>query len=467
MLILLSVWLAVGIGLIVCQGRRASAGLPLAYLLGLCLIHVPGAILYLDAEEGNVTRVGFEQTTIGIVAFLVGVIIARYAFVRPLGKQASAAQTENFTPRRITALDRLAVLYLIVGGIVSFVALPLAARIPSATALVAPLGSLIIVGACVRLWVAIESRNWLKFWCTMALLPLLPLVTLIGGFLGGGTFWGLAIVSFLFAQSKRRLVYFLLAPAVFFIGLSVFVNYMAARDEYRKLVWHQQASIGDRLSHITDSFQHFEWLDLSNFRHRKAIDLRLNQNEFIGIAVERLELGAVEYAYGDTVGKVAMGLIPRVLWPDKPVTGGGGTVVHDFTGLDLAEGTSFGAGQVFEFYVNFGSLGVIGGFLLYGWLIGRMDLSVIKYLRQGDQRRFLLWFLPALPLLSSGGNLLEIVVGTVSAAITAYSIGYLLPRRWADRDVTFEKATIRDDAEKHLCWAAEIYILSFRALTNK
>ena len=246
---------------------------------------------------------------------------------------------------------------------------------------------------------------------------------------------GLAIVSFLFAQSKRRLVYFLLAPAVFFGGLSVFVNYMAARYEFRQLVWHQQASIGDRLSRITDSFQHFEWLDLSNLGHRKAIDLRLNQNEFIGIAVERLELGAVEYAYGGTVAKVAMGLIPRILWPGKPVVGGGGSVVHDFTGLEFAEGTSFGAGQVFEFYVNFGSLGVIGGFLLYGWLIGRIDLSTIKYLRQGDQRRFLLWFLPGLALLAAGGNLLEIVVGTVSSVIIGYSIGYLLPGRWVARDM--------------------------------
>src|SRR5262245_10019441 len=194
MLILLSIWLAVGIGLIVCQGRRASAGLPLAYLLGLSLIHVPGAILYLDAAEGNVTKVGFEQTTIGLVAFLVGVIIARYAFVRSPNQQASAGQTENFTPRRITVLDRLALLYLIVGCTVSFALLPLAARIPSATAVVAPLGSLIVVGACVRLWVASETQNSLKFWCTMALLPVLPLATLVqGGFLGAGTSWAMGI----------------------------------------------------------------------------------------------------------------------------------------------------------------------------------------------------------------------------------------------------------------------------------
>ena len=116
-------------------------------------------------------------------------------------------------------------------------------------------------------------------------------------------------------------------------------------------------------------------------------------------------------------------------------------MLRDFTGIEFAEGSSFGAGQVFEFYVNFGSLGVIGGFLLYGWLIGRMDLSVIKNLRQGDQKRFVLWFLTCLALLNAGGNLLEIVVGTVSAFITAYSIGYLLPRRSAARGAIIRGAT--------------------------
>ena len=51
--------------------------------------------------------------------------------------------------------------------------------------------------------------------------------------------------------------------------------------------------------------------------------------------------------------------------------GGGGTIVQDFTGIEFADGTSVGAGQVLEFYVNFGTWGVIGGFLLFGWLIGQ------------------------------------------------------------------------------------------------
>ena len=75
------VWLAVGIGLILSQGPRGSAGLPLAYFLGLSMIHVPGAMLYLDDNEmssmADLTKAGFEQTVIGMTAFLAGVLIAK------------------------------------------------------------------------------------------------------------------------------------------------------------------------------------------------------------------------------------------------------------------------------------------------------------------------------------------------------------------------------------------------------
>jgi hypothetical protein len=411
-------------------------GLPLAYFLGLSLIQVPGAILYLDADVSNLTRIGFEQATIGVLAFLVGVLIARYALLRPPHQQMGAGQTKDFMSQSLTALDRLALIYLSVGGVVYFAVLPFVGGIPSATAILSPLGSLIIVGACLRLWVASESRNQLKFWSTLALLPVIPLATVVqGGFIGFGTYWVLAIVTFLFAQSKRRLGYILVSPAVFFLGLSIFVNYMAARNEIRQLVWYEQASIGDRLNRIGSVFQDFEWLDFSNWRHREAIDSRLNQNLLIGAAVEWLESGNVEYASGSTLGSMALALIPRALWPDKPAVGGGGTIVHDFTGIEFAEGTSVGAGQVLEFYVNFGTLGVIGGFLLYGWLLGRIDLWTIESFRQGDQRRFLFWFLICLALLQPGGNLVEIFGNSVGSAITAYGVGYLLRRRWSAREI--------------------------------
>src|SRR5262245_56752949 len=154
---LLLIWLAVGISLVwlASHKQRGSAGLPLAYFFGLSLIHVPGALLYLDADETNYTRIGFEQTVIGMVAFLCGVMIARWLFV------AARAQRVKFTSQSIAAVDRLALLYIGVGVIAYFVGLRLIqqAGIPSGAAIAAPLGALIIVGACLRFWVARESGN--------------------------------------------------------------------------------------------------------------------------------------------------------------------------------------------------------------------------------------------------------------------------------------------------------------------
>jgi hypothetical protein len=146
-----------------------------------------------------------------------------------------------------------------------------------------------------------------------------------------------------------------------------------------------------------------------------------------------LEVGKVDYAYGSTLTVAALGLVPRVLWPDKPQVGGGGTVVRDYAGVDAPEGTSVGAGQVLEFYINFGTIGVIGGFFIYGLLIGWMDLKIIERLRRGDQKGYLLWFIVCLSLQQPGGNLLEVVVTVAASIIMAQTFGHFLKGRFRSK----------------------------------
>jgi hypothetical protein len=431
---LILIWVAIATGLawIVSQ-RPGSAGLPLAYFIGLSLIHVPGALTYLLADDIHSlydwTKIGFEQTIFGLIAFLIGVTIARYAFFPGAVTQVRVPSPHDFTPLRVAALNRVAWLYLGIGF--SMFAVPsFVADIPSATAVLSSLSGLLIVGVCLRLWIASKIRNSSQFWSTLAALPLLPLHSvLFGGFLGFGTYAAIPIVTFLFAQSKRTVVWFMLAPVVFYVGLSVFVNYMAARGDIRQLVWYENADLGTRLQRIADVFGNFEWLDLSNPRHREAIDMRLNQNWLVGATVARLESGTVEYLSGATFGNMIIALIPRVVWPNKPAVGGGGSVVRELTGLEFGENTSVGAGQVLEFYGNFGTLGVIGGFLLLGWLLSRMDLRIIESLNRGDQKRFVFWYLIALAVLHPGGNLIEIAASAAAAAVTAhYGLRPLLNR---------------------------------------
>jgi hypothetical protein len=114
-------------------------------------------------------------------------------------------------------------------------------------------------------------------------LPLLPLYTLTqSGQIGASTAYLFAIASFMFAHSKRRLACLMLTPAVLFVGLSVFVNYFATRDDLRQMAWYGQSNIEDRLQRVVDMFQNFKWLDFSDDRHRTAIDGRLNQNYLVG-----------------------------------------------------------------------------------------------------------------------------------------------------------------------------------------
>ena len=50
------------------------------------------------------------------------------------------------------------------------------------------------------------------------------------GFLGYGIYWVLSVVAFLFVITQRRIWFYLGAPVVVFLGLSLFVTYMGQRD---------------------------------------------------------------------------------------------------------------------------------------------------------------------------------------------------------------------------------------------
>ena len=131
---------------------------------------------------------------------------------------------------------------------------------------------------------------------------------------------------------------------------------------------------------------------------------------------------ALPILYGDTVPWWA--LIPRALWPDKPSVGGGGDLVAKFTRIKFDRSTSIGAGQVLEFYMNFAMPGVVLGFAALGFLLMHLDQGIMRALADGNLRGMIFRAMPGLSLLQPGGNLLEILVGVVSAVAAAYFLFY-------------------------------------------
>ena len=138
------------------------------------------------------------------------------------------------------------------------------------------------------------------------------------------------------------------------------------------------------------------------------------------MAALRIQQDQVSYLYGSTIWEGVEALVPRALWPDKPVYGGSGHIVADMTGLHLDEDTSWGVGNVMEFQINFGTPGVVIGFLILGFLIGWLDYQAALADYRGDLGNLIMFFLPGLALIQPNGSIVEVSGGAAAAAVAAY-----------------------------------------------
>src|SRR5204863_7030994 len=99
-----------------------------------------------------------------------------------------------------------------------------------------------------------------------------------------------------------------------------------------------------------------------------------------------------------------------------------------YTGLRFATGTSVGIGHVMEFYVNFGTLGVVLGFLVIGDVVTTLDLAAAERLALNDLHGFVLWFLPGISLLQVGGSLVEMTASAAASIVVALITNKYLER---------------------------------------
>jgi hypothetical protein len=386
-----------------------SLGLPIAYLFGLLLIHVPGAFAHLVGagvlQGSHFTEIGIRFTAIGATCFVAGVWLARSRglVLPPYG----AAERERFW------------LFCLLAGWVFTYGLGPLGRTPSLGAAIEKGGAVWMLGVMMGLRGAAMRGDLTKSVLWLSALAVYPvLMLLFGGFLSYGATATTIVLSVLTISiySHTRVAVGVIIASV--LGFNLFLSYFQTRDEIRQQVWGG-AALEERIDVSLNMFREFEWFDPADEDHLIALDERLNQNYFAGLAATRIENGQVDYLYGRSLWEALFALVPRAIWPDKPVFAGSPKIVSEMTGLVLSETTSFGVGNVMEFQINFGIPGLVVGFLLLGWLLGLLDRKAALADCRGDLGQVFLFFLPAVALIQPNGSLVELASGSAAALVAA------------------------------------------------
>jgi hypothetical protein len=422
---LLLLWLLAMLAFVVVRGRRKTegTGLVLAYLVNLWIIHWVAPALYLIPGYQNndlrIVEAGLEQSVYAVIAFVIGSLIIA-PFLRGCGIAPKAIGTHN--------PDQYLPKAYVWTGVVFYMLLSTAlGSMPTATAIIATGQQLIIVGISLCCWKAWREkrRGVLAAWLALSLL--MPFATIVTrGFIGYGAAATFSVLVFASTFVRSRFVVAVVALVLGYVGLSVYVSYMRDRGEIREVVWGGQ-SFSDRVDRVSATFGKLEWLDLSNREHLDRIDNRLDQSALVGAAVTRLsDLGG--YAHGETFWEALLALIPRAIWPDKPIQAGSGNIVSQYTGVQYSAGTSVGVGHVMECYINFGTLGVVVGFLILGAIVTVLDLQAAERLGTNDLHGFVLWYLPGLSFLQVGGSFVEVTSSAAASIFVALMANKVLDR---------------------------------------
>jgi hypothetical protein len=406
--------------------RDTGVGLLLTYLLSFATIHLLAPVLYLIPWYGNLridpTTEGLRESTIALIAFAAGAEVGAI-----LARRRQAAATLPSDEPSIDA--RAANVYLMAGLIIYAVMIPISRGIPTLTALVSMALPMIVAALGAKCWSAWHERRQSTMWLWVASSIAFPVLTVLTqGFLGFGFTAMLTLLAFVASYYRPQWRIMVAGVVLAYVGLSVYVTYMRDRTDIRNVVW-TGGTLSQSAQQTAETFRDFEWFDPDNVKHLDRVDGRLNQDLLIGLAVDNLNTGAVQFAMGSTIVDAVLALVPRVFWPTKSIAAGSGDLVATFTGLRFPEGTSVGIGQVMECYVNFGTAGILMGFLLIGGVVSFIDRSAVSSLREGDISDFMIWYLPGLAFLQVGGSFVELGGVAASGLVVGLIFRSFLVRR--------------------------------------
>ncbi len=207
-------------------------------------------------------------------------------------------------------------------------------------------------------------------------------------------------------------------PILATIALILFLS--PVKEDYRKGSEDQEVSSLSAISKATLWIEQATeyWGDTFSGIHnfREATESGTGRTDLIHQVahIHSLTPSVIPFQYGATYSYFAVALIPRLLWPDKPVAGSANSyyaVAYGITNEEGAQRTTFGASILGEAYINFGWSGVIFMMFFQGIVISLLQLAFGRPRSgAGGQAVFLAFFVF---FLNGIGSSAEILFGNI------------------------------------------------------
>jgi hypothetical protein len=429
-------WAVLAAVIVIRHWHSGGVGVLFAYLLSFSTLHwlAPAFALlpWHEGEHPQLTAEGLKRSTYALCAFGIGAELVSSWFKRrhpvPVDETPALAKV---VPASLTNV------YLAAGIVMYGILTRFGSDLPTINALVNTGSLLMVVAVSLKCWNGWQHGDGWRMWRWFFACAAFPIVTVIAqGYLGYGFAAAVTVFAFFACFYRPRWRVVVIALTISYIGFSGYVTYMRDRRDIRAVVW-ARGDLSERVDQLSATLSTPEPFSLYETTHLDRIESRLNQNYLIGAAVDQLNSGLVPYAAGETLIEAVAAFIPRAIWRDKPAVAGSGDLVATYTGFRFGIGTAVGIGQVLECYVNFGTPGVVVGFLIIGGLVILVDRSAHRRLNAGDVSHFTIWYLPGLSLLNVGGSFTELTSSAGAALVVALIAKRLTPSneaRVADGD---------------------------------
>lgn len=399
-------------------------------LTALCVFHVAASTLsvlffgYALDEIPNTVTPEHEDVWIYSLWGLAAMILGIYLGLRPL-----KAHRHSISPGILAAgwpahiNEQMGWLSFCV-GLLAQLALRAVGEIPTLSTAVNCLAALARIGILILLVSAMATGRWKRF--AMAA-GIFAAVSVSGSFDSGHTFiridTALPLIVIYIASSGMSLKFIVQGV----LGFAAMVPMVSAWMNSREIIrsgYLQGLSLWEKGDVFFGEF--FRNLHLPTAE--SFIDLLVTRVDMTeGLAAQvRHQPDLEPYAYGETFYSAFYTLIPRAIWPDKPIVAGGSEFYTRFTGeiRSADDLTSIGIAYPFELYANGGPILVVVGLGVIGFLCARLELKLLS----APKSLGTFWALAlATAVISDGGQRTDVVLpALVAAALAAYAMGHFV-----------------------------------------